>query len=85
METFSYIKDFANGLGVVVILLGAGYLIVFGGRLITRSHHDEVLKIKDASEKRAWEEVKEARDELKANNEVLKRLADTLETFMRKP
>jgi predicted RNA-binding Zn ribbon-like protein len=67
------ISQIAGGLTVSGILL----LIVWAyvtGKVPTKG---ELRRLED-SEKRAWDQAAEAKDALRANNQVMERLADTV-------
>lgn len=75
MEDWKNISQLAGGLSVTVVLLYCVWALI-NNKVLTRSHHDDVVAVLKESEQRAWDEANRAREELKANNAVLERMAD---------
>lgn len=71
---------------VVKFLVGQGLLgvvlyFIIAGKLKTEPHHEEVVRLLEASEKRAWEAADEAKEALAANNEVMKQLSGSVQNL----
>src|SRR5688572_21048704 len=78
-EAFKSIGSLLSGVGATGLLAFILYRME-SGKWLTRGNHDEVVEVHQQDAARAWAMVDKLNEALAANNAVLEKFSDTVDT-----